>query len=468
MASNSRTLSAAADPGAPAPGNQWSSRLTFILAAVGSAVGLGNVWKFPYIVGENGGGAFVLVYLLCIALIGVPVLTAEILAGRRGGASPIRSFGIMAARDGHSAKWQLIGWLGGLCAFLILSFYSVVAGWALAYLGYAVGGDLSAAGGADDVGQAMGTLFETLLASPAALVGGHTIVMAITILIVASGVRGGLEKAIRWMVPGIFAILAGLVLYAATASGEFGRAAHFMFAPDFSALNWDAVLVALGHAFFTLSIGMTAMMAYGAHLQKDAPLGSSAVAIAGLDTLVALMAGLAIFPIVFAAGLEPAAGPGLVFVTLPIAFADIPGGTIVATLFFLFLAVAALSSTISVLEPVVEYLEERTRLTRRGAALESGGAIWLLGIGCALSFNVAGDIRFWDRNLFDLLDFLTSAILLPLGGLLIALYVGYVLPDRAVRAELAGIGPRGYAVLRGLLRYVAPLGIATVFVYGLM
>ncbi|MGP1352323.1 MAG: sodium-dependent transporter [Parasphingopyxis sp.] len=468
MATNIKAPGIGASQASDTSGNQWSSRLTFILAAVGSAVGLGNVWKFPYIVGENGGGAFVLVYLLCIALIGVPVLTAEILAGRRGGASPIRSFGIMAERDGHSPNWQVIGWLGGLCAFLILSFYSVVAGWALAYLGYAVGGDLSAAGGADDVGAAMGTLFETLLASPAALVGGHTVVMAITILIVASGVRGGLEKAIRWMVPGIFAILAGLVIYAAMASGEFGRAAHFMFAPDFSALSWDAVLVALGHAFFTLSIGMTAMMAYGAHLQKDAPLGSSAVAIAGLDTLVALMAGLAIFPIVFAAGLEPAAGPGLVFVTLPIAFADIPGGMIVATLFFLFLAVAALSSTISVLEPVVEYIEERTPLTRKGAAVASGGAIWLLGIGCALSFNIAGDMRLWDRNLFDLLDFTTSAILLPLGGLLIALYVGYVLPERAVQAELAGIGPRGYAVLRGLLRYVAPLGIATVFVYGLV
>ncbi|MEO1240913.1 MAG: sodium-dependent transporter [Pseudomonadota bacterium] len=445
----------------------WSSKLGFILAAVGSAVGLGNVWKFPYIVGEHGGGAFVLVYLACIALIGAPVLMAEILVGRRGGGSAVQAFRSLASSENVSGNWAIIGWIGILCAFLILSFYSVVAGWSLSYLWFALTGSLQGVSSDNaKLGQEMSQIFAGLLANPWALIVGHTLVMVATMLIVARGIRRGLEAAVRWMVPGLFMILIALVVYAASTTGAFGRAATFMFRPNFSALDGEAVLVALGHAFFTLSVGMTAMMTYGAYLKKDISIGSSATAIAGLDTVVALLAGLAIFPIVFAAGLEPGAGPGLVFVTLPIAFAQIPGGAIIAALFFLFLLVAALSSTISVLEPVVEYFAGRPGWTRLKATGVSGFMIWVLGIGSALAFNVGAEFTLFGKNVFDLLDYVTANLLLPLGGLLIAIYAGFVLPSRATAEELAASGI-GFRVWLFLTRYVAPVGIASVLVLNL-
>ena len=442
--------------------------MAFVLAAAGSAVGLGNVWKFPYIAGENGGGAFVLVYLICVAAIGLPVLAAEILLGRRGGGSPIHSFATLAAREGHSSNWRAIGWLGVVCAFLILSFYSVVAGWALSYLWYAVDGQMAVPGsGSRDVAEAMSELFAGLLADPAALIAGHTIVMVVTTVIVAKGIRGGLERALCWMVPGLFVLLIGLVVYAAATTGSFGAAVSFLFKPDFSALTWHAVLVALGHAFFTLSVGMTAMMAYGSFLNRIVPIAQASVTIAGLDTLVALLAGLAIFPIVFAQGLEPGAGPGLIFVTLPISFAQLPGGTTVAMLFFLFLTIAALSSTMSILEPVVEYLEQLDGWTRRRATALLGGAIWVLGIGCALAFNIGADFTLFGMNMFDAFDYLASNVMLPLGGMLIALYAGHILSREALADELGPIPASVFRAFRFLLRYVTPIGIGVVLVYSL-
>lgn len=445
----------------------WSSKTAFILAAVGSAVGLGNIWKFPYIAGEHGGGAFVLVYLACVACIGLPVLIAEIAIGRRGGGSPIMAFQRLAARDGVSPRWGLIGWLGLVCAFLILSFYSVAAGWALCYLWYAISGRIAAAG-AGDVAETMPALFSGLLGNPAALVAGHTAIMAVTIFVVARGVRGGLEKAVRVMVPGLFALLIGLVVYAAATTGTFGEAFAFLLQPKFEDLSWSGVLVALGHAFFTLSVGMTVLMAYGAHLNKDIKIAGTGVAIAGLDTLVALLAGLAIFPIVFANGMEPGSGPGLVFISLPIAFSQVAGGGIAAAAFFLFLAVAALSSTISVLEPVVEYLDERTALSRAPASMLTGGAIWMLGLGSVLSFNIGAEMTLFGKTFFDLLDFLTANILLPLGGMLVAVFAGHALSREALREEL-GLGESAaFSMLRVLLRYVAPFGVAVVMIYNLI
>lgn len=446
--------------------NKWSSRTAFILAAVGSAVGLGNIWKFPYIAGEHGGGAFVLVYLACIVCIGLPVLIAEIAIGRRGGVSPVLAFRRLAARDHVSGLWEGIGWIGIVGAFLILSFYSVAAGWALCYLWYAISGKIAAAG-AGDVAETMPALFAGLLANPAALVAGHTAIMAATVFVVARGIRGGLEKAVQVMVPGLFVLLVGLVLYAAVTTGAFGEAVAFLFQPKFGDLDWDGVLVALGHAFFTLSVGMTAMMAYGAHLKRDINIVKAGVAIAGLDTLVALLAGLAIFPVVFAQGLEPDSGPGLVFVSLPIAFSQIPGGAVAGGTFFLFVAIAALSSTISVLEPVVEYLEGSTRLSRVMASVLTGGAIWGLGLGAAFSFNIAAGFKVFGLNFFDLLDFLTANVMLPLGGLLIAVFAGWVLSRPALREELDAPGRLAFPALRFLLRYVAPLGIGLIMIYSL-
>ena len=469
MSANAETVRVPGIVERPHSSGGWSSRLAFILAAAGSAVGLGNVWKFPYIVGEYGGGAFVLVYLACIAVIGVPILMAEILLGRRGGGSPVHSFEFLAESEGQSPNWKLIGWMGIVSAALILSFYSVVAGWSLAYLWFAIDGYFSTAGVASDTTpRVMEELFSSLLANPTALIVGHSIIMATTIIVVARGVRAGLERAVRWMVPSLFVLLLALVVYSATTTGQFSAAVGFLFRPDFSALSWEAVLVALGHAFFTLSVGMTAMMAYGSYLKRDVSIANASVTIAGLDTLVALLAGLAIFPIVFANGLQPGSGPGLIFVTLPIAFVQLPGGNAVAMLFFLFLAIAAVSSTISILEPVVEYLEQRRKWKRRRAALTTGACIWLFGLGSALSFNVGSEFTVFGKTLFDLLDFLTANVLLPLGGLLIAVYAGHVLSRRSLAEEL-GIGDSaGFRLWRFLLRYVTPVGVSVVLFNSLL
>lgn len=447
-------------------GKGWSTRFAFVLAAAGSAVGLGNVWKFPYIAGEHGGGAFVLVYLACVMLIGLPILIAEIVLGRRGGSSPIHGLRALASREGRSPNWRYLGWLGVAGTFLILSFYSVVAGWSIAYLWYAVSGQFGAA--AADSAASAGALFAGLKASPATMLACHALAMAATVLVVARGIRNGLERAVRWMVPGLFVLLVALVIYAAVATGEFGRAAAFMFRPDFSALSWDAVLVALGHAFFTLSVGMTAMMAYGSHLEKKVSVAKASVAIAGLDTLVALLACLAVFPIVFANGLQTEIGPGLLFVTMPIAFGQMPGGEFAGMLFFLFLGLAALTSTISLLEPTVEHLEQRAGWNRRRAAALSGLAIWIVGIGSVLAFNLWSGFTPFGKNLFDLLDFVTANLMLPIGGLLIAIFAGWGL-SRASLAEELGLGESPvFRLWRFVLRYVAVPGVVLVLVYNLL
>lgn len=446
----------------------WSSRLAFILAAAGSAVGLGNVWKFPYITGENGGGAFVLVYLVCIAVIGLPILAAEIMLGRRGKANPVQVFVKLGEEEQISTNWQGIGWMGLLCSFFILSFYSVVAGWALVYLWHSISGQFSLQpSDATGLAERIGGLFDSLLANPGLLLAGHTLVMMATIFIVARGIRGGVEKAVRIMVPGLLLIIFGLVVYAAASTGEFGNAVSFMFNPDFSKLTWNAVLIALGHAFFTLSVGMCAMMAYGSFLDRSVNIGKAAFAIAGLDTLIALMAGLAIFPIVFAHQLTPGEGPGLVFVTLPIAFTEVPGGTFVSIFFFLFLAMAALTSSISMLEPLVEYMEYRCNWSRPRTAIVTGTIIWVLGIGCALAFNLWSGFTPFGKNLFDLFDWLTQSILLPMGGMLISIYAGWILSRKAIAREMEGGTAISFSVWIFLMRFIAPLAIALVLVNSL-
>ena len=446
----------------------WSSRTAFVLAAAGSAVGLGNVWKFPYIVGENGGGAFVIVYLACIALIGLPIMMAEVLIGRRGGMSPIGSVRILAAKDGRSAKWQVLGWIGVAGGLLILSFYSVVAGWALIYFVQGISGVFASAAQSGDAASALDTIFTDMLGDAGTLIIAHTLFMATTIAIVAQGIRRGLERAIRIMMPSLFLLLLILVAYAALTTGRFAAAVSFLFAPDFSALSAEAVLTALGHAFFTLSLGMGAMMAYGSYLPRQVSIARASITVSVLDTVVALSAGLAIFPIVFAYALEPAAGPGLVFLTLPVAFGEMQGGSLIGTLFFLFLSVAALTSSISVLEPAVEYLGERFGGKRSVVTLICGGAIWLMGIASALSFNVWSEIKLFGKTFFDLLDYLTANIMAPISGLLIALFAGWAMSKSAVMDELGMNDGIGYRLWRFVILYIAPVGIAIVFIRNLL
>lgn len=436
---------------------EWSSRWVFILAATGSAVGLGNIWKFPYITGENGGGAFVLLYLLCIAIIGIPIMMAEILLGRRGRQSPINTMATLAKEARHSPHWKYLGWAGVMAGFLILSYYSVIAGWALSYVFSSAGGAFSGAS-ADEVGA----VFDSLLASPESLLAWHTIFMVMTMIVVARGVRHGLEKAIRFLMPALFILLLILVGYALN-TGAFSQGLVFLFNPDFSKLSQDSILVAMGHAFFTLSLGMGAIMIYGSYVPHKASITSTTFYIAGADTAVALVAGMAIFPIVFANGLEPGAGPGLIFVTLPIAFGQMPGGLFFGTLFFVLIVFAAWSSAISLIEPAVTWLVENKNMKRSTASIAAGIVTWLVGLGTVLSFNLWSGYKLFDKTFFDLLDYLTANIMLPLGGLMIAIFAGWIMSKKATQEELHMDDHFGYRLWRFLVRYVTPFGVTVVF-----
>lgn len=447
----------------------WSSRMAFILAASGSAVGLGNIWKFPYITGENGGGAFVLVYLLCIALIGIPIMIAEVMIGRRGGRSPINTMRMLVQRDGLSRHWVKVGWMGIIASFLILSFYSVIGGWALAYVGQAASGTFTGANS-----ESIGGLFGGLLGDPWQLLLWHSVFMALVIVIVAGGIRSGMEKAINILMPLLFLLLLVMVGYALS-SGKFSEGVSFLFAADFSKLTTEGVLTALGHAFFTLSLGMGVMMAYGSFLPKKVSIVKTAVTVSVIDTVVALLAGLAIFPLVFANGLEPGAGPGLIFQTLPLAFGQMTGGVLFGTLFFALLVVAAITSAISLLEPVVEWLEEQKGISRLSGALMGGLSIWLLGLLTILSFNEWADVHplgfipvFAEKTIFDLLDDVTANIMMPLGGLMIAIFTGWYMNRQALQNQLALGNGALFNSFLFVLRFITPAAVATVFIYNLL
>ena len=443
---------------------QWSSRLAFILAATGSAVGLGNIWKFPYIAGENGGGAFVLIYLLCIAVIGIPIMMAEVLIGRRGRQSPINTMRALAKEEGASRAWVLLGGAGVLAGFLILSYYSVIAGWALSYV-FRTGSGLFEGLTADGV-QA---IFTNLVTDPERLLAWHTIFMIMTMVVVARGVSGGIEKAVKFLMPALFVLLFVLVGYALN-SGGFEQGVAFLFQPDFSKITANGILIAMGHAFFTLSLGMGAIMVYGSYLPGNASIAKTSIAVALMDTLVALLAGLAIFPIVFANGLEPGVGPGLIFQTLPIAFGHMQYGAFFGMLFFVLLVFAAWSSSISLIEPAVAWLVENKGMTRIFASVVAGLVTWLFGLLTVLSFNLWSDVKllsnidiFKDSTIFDLLDYLTANIMLPLGGLLIAIFAAWKMSRESTVDEL-GMGDRFfYPLWRFLVRYITPIAVIIVF-----
>ncbi|MFZ5610344.1 MAG: sodium-dependent transporter [Pseudomonadota bacterium] len=435
----------------------WSSRLTFVLAAVGSAVGLGNIWKFPYEAGQGGGGAFVIVYLLFVFAIGVPVMTAELALGRRGRASPPKAIENVAVDEGRGRGWSVIGWLGVAGAFLVLSFYSVIGGWTLRYIATSIGGALEgiSAGGSS-------ALFGGFLADPLGVIFWHALFMAITVGIVGRGIQGGLEKAVTWLMPALFLLLFALVIYALSA-GAGARAIDFLFRPDFSKLTPDIVLQALGQAFFSLSLALGAMLAYGAYVPENVSIPRSALIIASADTAVALLAGLAVFPLVFAYGLEVGSGPGLIFVTLPIAFGQMPGGQIVGAAFFFLLAIAAITSSISLLEPVVSWLEEHRGFPRARSAPAAGLAVFVVGLGSALSFNAWDDVTFLGGTIFDNIDFLTNNIIMPTGGFLLVVFAGWVVSRAAMRSELHSITDIQFALWRAMARYVCPVALILIF-----
>jgi len=435
----------------------WSSRFTFILAVTGSAVGLGNIWKFPYLAGENGGGAFVLVYLLFVFAIGLPIMMAEILLGRRGRRNPVATMQILGEEESGHPNWRYLGLVGVLGGFIILSFYSVIAGWTVAYIFEAASGSF-----ANVDAEVLSAEFGAFVGNPLAIGLWHTAFMALTIFLVARGVEKGIEKAVRFMVPGLVLLLVVLLGYSVN-SGHFGEGLDFMFNPDFSKLNSSIVMAAMGQAFFTLSIGMGAVMAYGAYLPQEASITKTSIAVVCADTSIAILAGLVIFPIVFANGLDPAEGPGLIFQTLPLAFGKMAGGNFFGVLFFVLLSFAALTSAISLMEPAVAWVVESFDVTRRMAAVRVGLVIWLLGFATVLSFSTLAEFKFWRGTLFDNLDYLTLNILLPLGGLGITVFASWVMCQNSSTDELGHDAGLSYRVWRFLARYIAPVGVILVF-----
>lgn len=434
----------------PAAHGTWNTRFGFLMAAIGSSVGLGNFWRFPYTAGENGGAAFVLVYLLCVVLIAFPILLAELSVGRHARASAVGSTRKMAFDAGASELWSIAGWVGMAGGVLILCFYSVVAGWVAAYVfqmlqGVFVGMDAATAG----------EQFNALVGDTNTVILWHSGFMAVTIGIVCLGVTGGIERAASILMPLFFVMLVGMVIYAAIA-GDFAAAVSYLFTPDLREITPSTVLAALGQAFFSMSVGSAIMITYGSYLRREDNLPQSSIIIAGADTLVAIVAGLAIFPFVFAFGFSPSEGPGLFFQTLPAAFAQMPGGQWVGTAFFGLAFIAALTSSISLLQVIVAFGEEHTDFGRVGSALFFGAIISLFGVAAAMS-----------GGFFDLLDVLSGKFLLPLGGLLIALFTGWVVSKALMRKELAEASDGFFGYWRFTIRYLAPIAVGLIIIAGL-
>ncbi len=446
----------------------WSGRFVFILATVGAAVGLGNIWKFPYTLGNSGGSAFVLIYIVAILLVATPIMLSEMVIGRHARRSAPAAMRETALESGASPYWQIVGWMGLLALMLVLSFYSVIAGWTGAYLVKSVSGGLNGLS-PEEVGRDFGEF----LHDPGWMIVWHFLFIAATVVVVSRGIRLGLEKLVVVLMPTLFIMLVALVIYSGF-NGDFERAIEFLFSADLSKVTPSVALAAVGQAFFSVNVGVGAVLTYSAYVPDDVNLFRSALAVSFGDTLVALLAGLAIFPIVFAHGLDPSEGPGLIFVTLSTAFAAMPGGSIIATLFFAMLLFAALTSSISMLETMTARLYEVRGLKRRTAAASIGAVAFLLGLITVFSFsrweNVypLGDFAvFAGKTPFDLIDYLVSNILMPVGGMLYALFAGWWISRETLVAQI-GVGDGAiFKLWLVLARLVAPLAIAAVFVYNL-
>lgn len=445
---------------AAAGGAHWSSRFTFLMASVGFAVGLGNIWRFPYVTGENGGAAFVVIYLACAFGIGVPILMAELLIGRRGQGSPPTAMANVAAQSGKSRQWKWVGGMGLLAAYTIEIVYAVVVGWVLWYLFKAVttgfvGVDATLANAE----------FASVLDSNLGMVAWTLVGLAITGYIIYSGLENGIERAVTIMMPMMFVLLLGLAGYNYFAGG-FTEAVEWLFTPDFSEIGPATVLAAIGQAFFSIGVAMGGMMTYGSYLPRSISITQSVVIVVIADTLVALVAGLVIFPAVFHHGLDPAAGAGLIFQTLPVAFAQMPGGYLFSVLFFLMLSVAGITSMVGLVESVNSWLQDQYGMTRHKSALLLVGSIACLSVLSILSYNVMDELRVGGRNFNELMDYFSNQILLPLGGLLIAVFAGWAVKKEYSRDELTTLNATSFNLWFFLIRYVVPPAVLFIFVMG--
>ena len=447
---------------AAAGGAHWSSRFAFLMASVGFAVGLGNIWRFPYVTGENGGAAFVLVYLACAFGIGVPILMAELLIGRRGQGSPPSAMANVASQSGKSQQWKWVGGMGLLAAYTIEIVYAVVVGWVLWYLFKAITTGFT---GVD--ATVANAEFASVLDNNLGMLAWTLVGLAITGAIIYAGVQNGIERAVNIMMPMMFLLLLGLAAYNYFAGG-FEQAVAWLFTPDFSKIGFGTVLAAIGQAFFSIGVGMAGMMVYGSYLPKSISITHSVLIIVVADTGVALLAGLVIFPAVFHHGLDPAAGAGLIFQTLPVAFAQMPGGYVFSVLFFLILSVAGITSMVGLVESVNAWVEERFNIPRHKSAVLVVGSIAMFSILSIMSYNVMGELNMGGMNFNDVMDYFSTKILLPVGGLLIAVFAGWVVKKEATRDELTSLNGLAYEVWHFLIRFVVPPAVGVILVMGVM
>jgi NSS family neurotransmitter:Na+ symporter len=439
----------------------WSSRLAFYLVVAGAAIGLGTLWRFPFLVGQHGGGLFVLVFTAACLLIATPLLVAEFMFGRRGGSNVPAAPGRVADAAGLSRAWGAIGWLGTLAIFLIMTYYSVIGGWVFSYVV-----EFASGGAAALDRTALAARFQGLLGDPWRLAAWHAAFMGATVLISGAGLHRGIELGNKIMMPGLFTILTALCVYALV-EGEAGEAIAFLLDVDFSRLDGELVLAAVGQAFYATGVGMGIMIAYGSHVSADTSLPKSSVVVVGSIIAASVLAALLIFPLVFAFDVDPAEGPQLAFIVLPSMFSDMPGGALVGFAFFMLLAFAALSSSIAGLEPVAGWLVEKLRIRRAAAVAIAGLAAWTIGLATVLSFNVWADVRplapwsrFRDATWFALIDYVAANVLLPIGALLTCVLAGWRLHAPAVEVEF-GHGRMRRALLL-LLRFLCPVAILAV------
>ncbi|MEW6995656.1 sodium-dependent transporter [Colwelliaceae bacterium MEBiC 14330] len=446
----------------------WSSRLTFLMASIGFSVGLGNIWRFPYVTGENGGAAFVLVYLACALCIGVPLVMSEWAIGRRASsaASASGSFKALAKQNNLSSHWASVGGMGVIAVFMMMLTYTIITGWTLDYFTMAVLGEFNGI-----AAEQSKSIFDELMADPLRLIFWHSLVVLLIIVVNSKGLKGGIEKAVTTLMPCLFVCMLIMVIYSALV-GDFSAAVNFLLTPNFHQITAETFLLALGQAFFSIGIAMAVMVTYGSYLPKKASIGHNAFIVVFADTFVAMLAGFAIFPLVFAHSLTPDAGAGLVFQILPIALGDLPGGQIFSAVFFLLLIAAAFTSCIGNFEPIIAWTAEKFSLSRQKAANLSGLVIWLLAIFSVLSLNVLKDFHplafislFDGKTIFESFDYLSASILLPLGGLLTAFFVGWMMPSNEMQAEL-GLSKPAFRLWQLLIRYLVPVAIAIVFVSG--
>lgn len=435
----------------------WGSRIGFIMAAAGSAVGLGNIWRFPYMAGDNGGGAFILIYLGFVFVIGLSVMIAEFAVGRRTGLAAVGAY------KSYSDRWTFAGVIGVISAFFIMGFYPVVGGWSLAYVFKSLTGLMSDSG-------AIGDAFGGFIGSPVEPLGWMLVFLVFNILIVAKGIAGGIEKAARVLMPTLLVLLAFLTVRSVTLPGA-SAGLEFIFKPDFSEVSGQTLLAALGQAFFSLSLGMGCMITYGSYLSKKETLPNNALIVTALDVGVAILAGIAIFPALFSFGMEPTAGPGLVFVVVPIIFAEMGAiGTLFGAVFFIALTVAALTSSVSLLEVVVAYLIDQRGMERKKSVYSAGGIMIVTGILSSLSLGVMSGVTIFGVGFFDFFDILTDKIFLAIGGMLLAIFVGWVVKKEDLYDELTNGGEKEFGLFNvwyNLIKYVIPVAVAIVAVMGI-